>query len=125
MIAATLFAAAIPGRSFAQEQEQPTVHKLLSVLSASASTEVAATPAEAPHRSVKVCVIILDEAGQFMPGRCTDDVTNASFDVAFAKARHSANFRRPTRFLDDLLVNRNAPPILSIPGMLPLQCVPL
>ena len=50
-----------------------------------------------------------------------DGVTNSAFDVAYAKARHSANFRRPTRFQEDLLVNQNALQILAVPGMLPLE----
>ena len=50
-----------------------------------------------------------------------DGVVNSAFDIAIAKARHSANFRRATIFQEDLLLNRNALQILSIPGMLPLE----
>ncbi len=91
------------------------------ISSAAASAAVDAGLAEAQRRSVKVCVVVLDEAGRFIAGRCMDDVTNSAFDVALAKARHSANFRRPTSFQEDLLVNRNVLQILSIPGMLPLE----
>lgn len=86
-----------------------------------AAVAVEAALEHARSRSLRVCAVVLDEAGRFVAGQCMDGVTNAAFEVAMAKARHSANFRRPTKFQQDLLVSGAAPQILAIPGMMPLE----
>jgi glc operon protein GlcG len=92
-----------------------------SISSATAAKIVDAALAEAARRNASVCVVALDEAGRFLAGRCMDNVNNAAFDVAIGKARHSADFRRASKFQEDLLVNGNALQILAVPGMLPLE----
>lgn len=115
------FGTLAPAQTDADHQMGTPVREILSVSSAAAATAIDVGIAEAELRSAKVCIIVLDEAGRFMAGRCMDGATNSAFDVAMAKAKHSANFKRPTSFQEDLLINRNALQILSIPGMLPLE----
>lgn len=98
-----------------------TLKTIRSISSDTAANVVTAALAEARKRDVNVCAVVLDEAGRFLAGRCMDGVTTAAFEVATAKAKHSANFRRPTKFQEDLLMTKNALPVLAVPGMLPLE----
>ena len=69
----------------------------------------------------RVAVVVLDRFGRMVSAQCMDGCVNAAFEVALAKARHSANFRRPTKFQQDLLTDKQLFPILAIPGMMPLE----
>ena len=69
----------------------------------------------------RVTVAVLDRFGRIVSAQCMDGCVNAAFEVALAKARHSANFRRPTKFQQDLLTEKQLLPILAIPGMMPLE----
>jgi glc operon protein GlcG len=95
--------------------------KIESLSSHGATLAVDAALEFAENADVKVCVVVVDEAGRFIAGRCMDSVTNASFEVALGKARHSANFRRPSKFQEDLLMEKGVLAVLAVPGMLPLE----
>ena len=77
--------------------------------------------ARAREMDRRVAVVVLDRFGRMVAAQCMDGCVNAAFDVALAKARHSANFRRPTKFQQDLLTDKQLFPILAIPGMMPLE----
>lgn len=100
---------------------EDAVRLISSISSAAAASVLEAGLADARNRAVSVCIVVLDEAGRFIAGKCMDGVPNSAFDVAYAKARHSANFRRPTKFQEDLLIDQNALQVLAVPGMLPLE----
>jgi uncharacterized protein GlcG (DUF336 family) len=80
-----------------------------------------AAEAEARKNSWQVVISIVDTGGhQVMLQRL--DAQNASVDIAIGKARTSANFRRPTKALEDgLAAGGTAMRILAVPGVTPLQ----
>ena len=84
-----------------------------------AAIDAAITRARETDR--RVAVVVLDRFGRMVAAQCMDGCVNAAFEVALAKARHSANFRRPTKFQQDLLTEKQLFPILAIPGMMPLE----
>jgi len=86
-----------------------------------ANIVLAASAEAARARKLNVCIVVLDEAARFVAGQCMDGTPNASFEVAMAKAKHSANFRRPSKLQEDLLMTKGALAILAIPGMMPLE----
>ena len=88
---------------------------------AGAKSLIEAAIARAMEMERRVAVVVLDRSGRLVAAQCMDACVNSAFEVAWAKARHSANFRRPTKFQQDLLTNDNILPILAIPGMMPLE----
>lgn len=75
---------------------------------------------EAARNGWAVSIAIVDEAGRLLYFQRMDDATNASVEVSIAKALHAANFRRPSKFQEDLLAGGNLR-VLAVPGMLPLE----
>lgn len=49
-----------------------------------------------------------------------DDTTNASVEIAIAKAQHAANYRRDTKFHQEVLGNGNNV-VLALPNGMPLE----
>lgn len=96
-----------------------TIHKANIGLFA-ARRAIATSLAEATSRGVNVCVIVLDEAGRFVAGENMERASNASFDIAFAKARHAANFGRATKFQEKIL-SEGVLKVLAIPGIIPVE----
>ena len=86
-----------------------------------ANAILGAAMARARELDKRVAIVVLDRFGRMVSAQCMDGCINAAFDVALAKARHSANFRRPTKFQEDLLTDKQILPILAIPGMMPLE----
>lgn len=97
------------------------VRSVLTLSSNGATAAVEGAIREAERRGLRICAVVLDEAGRFIAGRCMDGATNSASEVALAKARHSANFRRSTKHQEELLMSKNALPILAVPGMMPLE----
>jgi glc operon protein GlcG len=85
-----------------------------------AKAVAAAAEAEARKNNWNVSIAIVDEAGRLMYFQRMDDTTNVSVDVAIAKAQHSANFRRDTKFHEDLLDKGNNV-VLALPNGMPLE----
>lgn len=79
-----------------------------------------ASEAEARKNNWNVSIAIVDEAGRLIYFQRMDDTTNASVDVAIAKAQHAANYRRDTKFHEDLLDKGNNVVLASPQGM-PLE----
>lgn len=95
-----------------------TVKKVLNL--AVAKEIAAAAEAEARKNNWNVSIAIVDEAGRLLYFQRMDDTTNASVEVAIAKAQHSANFRRDTKFHEDLLTKGNNI-VLALPNAMPLE----
>lgn len=91
------------------------------VLNLAAAKEIAAAAeAEARRNNWNVSIAIVDEAGRLLYFQRMDETTNASVEVAIAKAVHSANYRRDTKFHEDLLSKGNNV-VLGLPNSLPIE----
>jgi glc operon protein GlcG len=80
----------------------------------------AAAEAEARRNNWSVSIAIVDEAGHLVHFVRMDDTTNSSVVVAQGKARHAANYRRDTKFHQEILEKGNAV-VLGLPDSLPLE----
>jgi len=80
----------------------------------------AAAEAEARQHGWNVSIAIVDEAGRLLYFLRMDDSSNASVDVAIAKAKHAANYCRDTKFHEDILSKGNAV-VLGLPDSLPIE----
>lgn len=97
---------------------QLTVKKSLNL---AVTREIAeAAEAEARKNGWAVSIAIVDEAGRLLYFLRMDDTTNASVEVSIAKAVHAVNYKRDTRFHEDLLDGGNSV-VLSLPHSMPLE----
>src|SRR5215469_1920782 len=80
-----------------------------------AKTMVAAAEVEAKKHNWNMAIAIVDASGTLILFHRMDDVQIGSVDVAIAKARTAARFRRPSKALADALAGGNQG-ILSISG---------
>jgi glc operon protein GlcG len=74
----------------------------------------------AQGRGVAVTIALVDAGGHLLGFLRMDGVHTATCDVAVAKARSSAAFRRPIRLFAEQLAAGNLS-LLTIPGCVPLQ----
>ncbi|WP_431477957.1 GlcG/HbpS family heme-binding protein [Massilia eburnea] len=65
-------------------------------------------------------IAVVDEAGQLIHFVRMDDTANSTVIVAQGKARHAVNYRRDTKFHQDLLEKGNAV-VLGLPDSLPVE----
>lgn len=79
----------------------------------------AAAEAEATKRNWTVAIAVVDISGGLILFHRIDDVQTGSLDVAVAKARTAARFKRPTRALADLVSKGNVG-IVALPGVMPV-----
>ena len=85
-----------------------------------ARTIAAAAEAEAKKQGWTVAIAVVDLSGGLILFHRFDDVQAASLDLAIAKARTSARFKRPTKALSDAIAaGRMA--LLAAEGYLPLE----
>lgn len=117
---ACLSAITLLSLTFAQAplKEKLTTKKTLNL--AVAKEIAAAAEAEARKNNWNVSLAIVDEAGRLLYFQRMDDTTNATVEVAIAKAQHAANYRRDTKFHEDLLSKGNNV-VLSLPHGMPLE----
>jgi glc operon protein GlcG len=80
----------------------------------------AAAEAEAKRNNWNVSIAIVDDAGRLLYFQRMDGAGNSSVDVAMAKARHAANYRRPTLFHQELLEKGNNV-VLALPDSMPIE----
>lgn len=80
----------------------------------------AAAEAEARKNNWNVSIAVVDEAGQLMHFVRMDDTANSAIVVAQGKARHAVNYRRDTKFHQDILEKGNAV-VLGLPDSLPVE----
>jgi uncharacterized protein GlcG (DUF336 family) len=81
---------------------------------------MAAAEAEAAKHGWKMAIAIVDESGNLILFEKLDDTQPGSIAVAMNKARTAANFKRPTKVLEDM-VTAGRTVFLAIEGLLPLQ----
>ena len=99
-------------------KEKLPTRKVLNL--ATAKAIAAAAEAEARKNNWNVSIAIVDEAGRLLYFQRMDDTTNVNVEVALAKAQHAANFRRDTKFHEDLLSKGNNV-VLALPNGMPLE----
>ena len=85
-----------------------------------AKAMMAAAEAEAIGNDWKMAISIVDAAGNLILFEKLDDTQPGSIAVATNKAKTAANFKRPTRVLEDLVASGRTV-FLAIDGLLPLQ----
>jgi glc operon protein GlcG len=75
---------------------------------------------EAVKNNWLVSIAIVNDAGQLIYFTKMDESSNASGDIAIAKAKHSAYYRRDTKFHEDLVKGGNNV-VLALPNSLPIE----
>ena len=85
-----------------------------------AKTVAAAAQAEAQKRNATVVIAVVDDGGYLILLQRLDDTQVASSEVAIAKARTAAIFRRPSKVFEDQIRNGRIA-TLALPGAAPLQ----
>ena len=120
LVAALLLGLIIPMQSSAA----PPADKHLrskTVLSLFAAKQIAAAAeAEAERNHLKVSIAVVDESGRLLYFLRMDETTNASVDIAIAKAQHAANYQRDTGFHQNLLEKGNNV-VLALPASMPIE----
>lgn len=105
--------------SSAAELKEELTHKVVLNLAVTKKI-VAAAEVEARKNNWDVSIAVVDESGQLLQFERMDKSTNASVEIAIAKAKHAANYRRDTKFHEDLM-EKGHNLILSFPGSMPLE----
>lgn len=80
----------------------------------------AAAEAEARSHGWAVCIAVVDEAGRLVCFLRMDDTVNAAGEIAIAKANHAVNYRRDTKFHEDL-VSAGRTQVLALPNAMPIE----
>jgi uncharacterized protein GlcG (DUF336 family) len=116
---ALLVAAALPRAAAAQGQ--PTMYGP-SIVAEQAKTVAAAAIAEARKNNWTMAIAIVDTAGDLVYFERMDQTQVGSVDVAQAKARAAARFKRPTKaFQDALAAGGEGWRILSLEGAVAVE----
>ena len=85
---------------------------------AAARQVVAAAEQEAVRNDMNLSIAVVDDAGLLLHFVRMDGVHAGTCDVAVAKGRTAALFRKPTKVFADALAN-GGQAIMSLPNMLP------
>lgn len=75
---------------------------------------------EALKNQWNVSIAIVNDAGQLIYFIRMDGSPNSSVDIAIAKAKHSANYRRDTKFHQNLIEEGNNL-VLTLPETMPIE----
>lgn len=86
----------------------------------SAKEMMAAAEAEARKNSWNVAIAIVDAGANLILFQRLDDTQPGSVSVALGKAATAANFKRPTKSLEDM-INSGRSAFLGVKGITPLQ----
>ena len=106
---------AVPSIVTAQTAQKP-------VLTLDAIKRIAtAADAEAARNNWKVVIAIVDEAGHLLYLQRHEDTQLASLQIAQAKARTAALYRRPTKAFADRLASDNGISVLALPDVIALE----
>jgi glc operon protein GlcG len=81
----------------------------------------AAAEDEARKNAWKVAVAIVDEAGRLILFQRLDGTTPVAIDIALAKARTAAAWRRPTKLLEEEASKEGRTALLAVAGIMPLE----
>lgn len=83
---------------------------------------MAAAQAEAKKNNWNVAIAIVDAGGHLVAFERMDTTQNGSVDVALAKARTSAAFRRPSKAFQDVVAGGGEGlRMLALPGAIPVE----
>ena len=81
----------------------------------------AAADAESARNNWKVVIAIVDDAGHLLYLQRHEDTQLASLQIAQAKARTAALYRRPTKVFADRLASDNGISVLALPDVIALE----
>lgn len=76
--------------------------------------------ARARELGVRVSVAVVDDGGKLKSFARMDGATNASVDIALAKATHAIDYQRPTKYHEDV-VQGGGYAALTFPGFLAVE----
>ena len=96
----------------------PLLKKSLSLEDARKAAAAAAT--EAKKNKWNMAIAVVDDGGQLIYFERIDETQVGSIDIAIGKARTAANFKRPTKALEDA-INGGQHAILTFPNTLPRE----
>jgi uncharacterized protein GlcG (DUF336 family) len=85
-----------------------------------ATTLADAAESEARRRGWTVAIAVVNPQAGLIHFRCMDGTQPGSQQVAIEKARTAANFKRPTKALEDALTGGRTG-LLSMPGIITLE----
>ena len=86
---------------------------------ADARAALAAAEERAAELGLAVAVAVVDEGGRIIAVHAMDGVQPAGPDVAMAKARAAALFRRPTAAFEEVAAALGKPAVLLLPSAVP------
>jgi glc operon protein GlcG len=98
-----------------------SIMKTQLILSQSMAKQIAdVAEQEAIKNNWTVSIAIVNESGMLLHFTKMDESTNASGEIAIAKAKHSAFYKRDTKFHQDLLT-KGINAVLTLPNSLPFE----
>lgn len=98
----------------------PPIRDLPALTLEGATTLADAAEAEARRRGWTVAIAVVNPQAGLIHFRCMDGTQPGSQQVAIEKARTAANFKRPTKALEDALTAGRTG-LLSMPGIITLE----
>jgi uncharacterized protein GlcG (DUF336 family) len=98
----------------------PPIRNLPVLTLEGATTLADAAEAEARRRGWTVAIAVVNPQAGLIHFRCMDGTQPGSQQVAIEKARTAANFKRPTKALEDALIAGRTG-LLSMPGIITLE----
>ena len=81
---------------------------------------MAAAEAEASANNWNVAVTIVDAGARLIMFQKMDGTQMGSIDVSMGKARTAANFKRPTKAMEEMITGGRTP-FLAVDGIVPVQ----
>lgn len=75
---------------------------------------------QAVNNKLSVAIAVVNEGGQLVYFLKMDNSTNASGDIAIAKAQHAINYRRDTKYHEDFL-KQGQLRVLALPNTLSIE----
>ncbi len=81
---------------------------------------MAAAEAEASANNWSVAVTIVDAGAHLIMFQKMDGTQMGSIDVSMGKARTAANFKRPTKAMEEMITGGRTP-FLAVDGIVPVQ----
>lgn len=98
----------------------PPIREIPALTLEGATTLADAAEAEAQRRGWTVAIAVVNPQAGLIHFRCMDGTQPGSQQVAIEKARTAANFKRPTKALEDALTGGRTG-LLSMPGIITLE----
>ena len=119
-IACVLAAGAASAQQPAPAAAQPPAAYGPAVTLQQAEQLIAAGRAEAARRNFTMAFAVVDPNGDLVSFEKMDGTQFGSIDVALAKARSSARFKRPSKAFSDAVASGRVS-VLGVPGAMPIE----